>query len=150
MKRWILALAAVGTALATAAPLVAQEGPPLRTVEAYAEAFVSAVARWDVDAWAQLVTEDVVMMAPSGRTVEGREAFHELWTRTFEGRTGVNPLSVNVLEVRSEGDLAVVRAEYGPQGADPVGQYVWTLERDERGGWILAWWIFNRRTREGG
>ena len=52
---------------------------------------------------------------------------------------------VAVKDVRSQGDLAVVRADYGPDGAEPVGQYVWTLERGAQGTWTLSWWIFNRK-----
>lgn len=125
--------------------VTAQEAADATTPEAFAEAFVSAVRAWDVERWAGLVTEDVVMMAPSGRVVEGRDAFRELWTRTFEGRTGVNPLKVEVRGSMVEGDLAVVRADYGPEGRDPVGQYVWTLVRSDEGDWRLRWWIFNRK-----
>jgi len=140
--------ALAGLLLWAPAPAGAQESPARegpRTVPDFTTAFVSAVRDWNVEAWAELVADDVVMMAPNGRIVEGREAFRDLWTRTFEGRTGVNPLKVVLKDVRSEGDLAVVRADYGPEGREPVGQYVWTLERDERGTWSLAWWIFNRR-----
>jgi len=72
-----------------------------------------------------------------------------MWKRTFEGRTGRNPLEVVVRDVLTEGNLAVVRTDYGPEGREPVGQYVWALERDERGAWMLAWWIFNRRNETG-
>lgn len=132
------------------APAESQASRGPETVEAFAEAFVTAVRGWDVDAWAELVTENVVMMAPSGRMVEGRSAFRELWERSFQGQTGRNPLQVRVRDVRRGEDMAVVRADYGPEGADPVGQYVWLLERDDRAGWLLAWWIFNRRPAEGG
>jgi len=127
-------------------PAAAQEAAEPETPEAFTEAFVSAVRDWDVERWAGLVTEDVVMMAPNGRVVEGRDAFHELWTRTFEGRTGVNPLQVRVRGSMVEGDLAVVRADYGPEGREPVGQYVWTLVRAHDDGWRLRWWIFNRNS----
>lgn len=141
--------ALAGLLLWAPASAVAQESPDLAgptTVPDFAAAFVSAVADWDVDAWAELVTDDVVMMAPNGRIIEGRDAFHDLWTRAFEGRTGRNPLEVVVRDIRSEGDLAVVRADYGPENREPVGQYVWMLERDEGGTWALAWWMFNRRS----
>lgn len=75
---------------------------------------------------------------------EGRDAFRELWSRTFEGRTGVNPLEVEVRGSIVEGDLAVVRADYGPEGRDPVGQYVWTLVRSDDDAWRPRWWIFTR------
>jgi len=129
--------------------LAAQAGPGPRTVQEFTDAFVSAVRVWDVDAWSALVSEDVVMMAPNGRKLEGREAFRELWARTFAGQTGRNPLKVVVNDSVVEGDLAVVRADYGPEGADPVGQYVWMLRRDGRGVWVLSWWIFNRVTTQG-
>lgn len=119
--------------------------PP--SIEAFREAFVSAVQAWDVDRWSQLFAENGVMMAPSGRMLEGREAFHRLWTNTFEGRTGRNPLSVQIDDVRIQDDLAVVRATYGPEGGDSVGQYVWVLRRSSSSTgspWILDWWIFNR------
>lgn len=119
--------------------------PDLRTIDGYVSAWVAAVRTYDVDRWAALVDRDVVMMAPNGRVIEGRDAFHELWARSFEGQSGTNPLHVEVIETRVGDDSAVLRADYGPIGADPVGQYVWVLERDADGLWSMAWWIFNRR-----
>lgn len=151
MIRWsnlTIGFAVVALVLASfsaPAPAAAQQDPAPEIAESFAESFVSAVRVWDVERWAELVTEDVVMMAPSGRVVEGRDAFRELWSRTFEGRTGVNPLQVEIRGSIVEGDLAVVRADYGPEGRDPVGQYVWTLVRSDEGDWKLEWWIFNRK-----
>lgn len=143
------------TALALLLILVPPRGleaqaPDPTSLSGFRDAFVAAVADWNVDAWAELVTEDVVMMAPNGRVVEGRQAFRELWSRTFEGRSGVNPLEVEIQGFTVSGDLAVVRADYGPRDRDPVGQYVWKLIREEGGEWRLAWWIFNRRSGDGG
>lgn len=137
---------AVFVSMAVPAPSSAQDDTsevPASVTE-FRDAFVEAVRSWDVDGWSELFAEDGVMMAPSGRTVEGRRAFRELWARSFEGQTGRNPLDVTVLEARVSGELAVVRADYGPDGADPVGQYVWVLEREGESPWRLAWWIFNR------
>lgn len=143
----IVALAALSL---TVPETAAAQGPDPTTVPGFRDAFVEAVARWDVDAWAELVTEDVVMMAPDGRVIEGRDAFHELWSRSFEGRSGLNPLHVEIRDFTVSGELAVVRADYGPRGRDPVGQYVWKLVRKEDGEWRLRWWIFNRlRTDQG-
>jgi len=143
------ALLAAAAGLAPA-PASAQAAPDRTTVAGFTDAFLSAVRSWDVDAWAALVTEDVVMMAPNGRIVEGRDAFHDLWSRSFEGQTGVNPLQITVRGVEAGPELAVVRADYGPEGSDPVGQYVWTLVRDDPSGpWSLRWWIFNRMSADG-
>jgi len=123
----------------------AQDATVPEDIRRYTESFEEAVRAYDVDAWTELVADDVVMMAPNGRMVEGRTAFHDLWSRTFAGQTGPNPLRVILHEARVADDLAVVRAGYGPEGADAVGQYVWILERagaDQP--WVLAWWIFNR------
>lgn len=121
-----------------------------QAVAEFARAVETAVRAWDVDAWTSLVAEDVVMMAPNGRIVEGRDAFRALWERTFEGQTGSNPLQLTLRETRIEGDIAVVRAEYGPEGAAPVGHYVWLLERGEDGQWLKSWWIFTRNTDPSG
>lgn len=118
---------------------------PEREIRHFASAFEAAVRAYDVERWVELVSEDVVMMAPGGRLVEGRDDFRELWTRSFEGQTGPNPLSVVVRDVRASGELAVVRADYGPEGAEPVGRYVWVLTRRPGDGWLLDWWIFTRR-----
>lgn len=123
----------------------ASPAPVPEDVRAFTSAFLEAVRSYDVDGWADLVSEDVVMMAPNGRVVEGREAFRELWARSFAGQSGLNPLTVLVRDVRASEGLAVVRADYGPEGADPVGQYVWVLIPGPDGGWLLDWWIFNRR-----
>jgi len=113
-------------------------------IERFTQRFQTAVRAYDVVAWTDLVSDDVVMMSPNGRVVQGRDAFRALWARTFEGRSGPNPLQLTVREVRAAGELAMVRADYGPEGAPPVGQYVWLLERGGAEGWSLAWWIFNR------
>lgn len=125
----------------------AQEAPDSvrRTVERFAAAFQEAVRAYDVGAWAELVTDDIVMMVANARMTEGREAFRELWERSFEGRTGPNPLRIAVQDVLASGDLVAVRADYGPEGREPVGQYVWVLERDEAGGLLLRWWMLSRR-----
>ncbi|NIP57375.1 MAG: DUF4440 domain-containing protein [Gemmatimonadetes bacterium] len=138
-----LLLSVVGS---TPADAGAQPRTGPTTVEAFADAFASVVRARDVDAWTELVTEDVVMMPPGGRVVEGRRAFHDLWSRSFEGRSGPNPLRVTLRDARVLGEVAVVRADYGPEEAGPVGQYVWLLERDARDVWRLAWWIFTRRS----
>lgn len=123
----------------------AQEGSVPPDIEDFAHRFESAVRAFDVGAWAALVDDDVIMMAPNGRTVEGREAFRALWERSFAGQTGTNPLRITLTGARVSEDLAVVRADYGPEGDAPVGQYVWVLERSAPG-WTLTWWIFNRRS----
>lgn len=129
------------------APISGQSAPEIPdAIARFTSGFENAVRSYDVEAWAALVSEDIVMMAPSGRTVEGREAFRALWSRTFEGQSGPNPLSIEVQEVRMSGDQAVVRANYGSEAADPVGQYVWVLERADGEEWLLSWWIFNRRS----
>jgi ketosteroid isomerase-like protein len=115
-----------------------------QTIEQFRVAFVEAVRAMDADRWAALVTDDVVMMAPNGRMVEGRPAFKALWQRSFEGQSGPNPLSVKIDDVLQKDALAIVRAQYGPKGRDPVGQYVWVLVREAKE-WRLAWWIFNRQ-----
>lgn len=128
-------------------PISAQAAPDIPdAIARFTSRFQDAVRSYDVETWATLVSEDIVMMAPSGRTVEGREAFRALWSRTFEGQSGPNPLRIDVQEVRVSGDQAIVRANYGPEAADPVGQYVWVLEHDDGEEWLLSWWIFNRRS----
>lgn len=141
-----LLLVAVAATLAAPTPEASAQSPPeTPTVEAFTEAWVIAVRAWDVDAWSELVTDDVVMMASHGRTYEGRQAFHDLWTRAFKGRSGPNPLKVTVVEERAHDDVVIVRADYGPiESSEPVGQYVWVLERKDAGSWRLDWWIFNR------
>lgn len=160
-SRLFLLLLALATAVGMPHPVTGQEPPRTgqdapdsarqvpdsirRAVERFATAFQEAVRAYDVDAWADLVTEEVVMMVADARMTEGRDAFRELWERTFEGRTGPNPLSVAVQEVLESGDLVAVRADYGPEGRDPVGQYVWVLERGKDGDLLLRWWMFSRR-----
>jgi len=121
----------------------AQDTTIPRAVAAYAEAFQSAVRAYDVDRWAQLVAEDVVMMS-RGRALQGREAFHERWSAAFEGATGPNPLQITLLDVEVGGDLIAVRAAYGPEGVDPVGHYIWLLERGPDEALLLKWWMLDR------
>ncbi len=134
-----IALVTPPTVLAVQEPAV----PP--SIEVFRQAFVSAVQARDVGRWAELFAEEGVMMSSNGTTTVGRTRFRRLWSRTFEGRTGPNPLSVRIDDVVMRGDLALVRASYGPEGAAPVGQYVWVLERLGDAPWTLKWWIFNRR-----
>ena len=144
-QRQVYLLAAT-LAWGATAPVLGQEvdapAPVPEEVVAFATAFQEAVRAYDVDAWTAMVSEDVVMMAPNGRSLEGRGAFHDLWSRTFEGATGTNPLSLRILGSKRDGGLMAVRLAYGPEGADPVGRYVWLLERDPDGALVLAWWIF--------
>jgi len=104
-----------------------------------------AVRRYDTDRWSELMAEDVVMMTPGGTLLQGRDAFHNFWTRAFEGRTGPNPLEIRIDEVRASRHLIMVRARYGPEGNEAVGQYVWLLSRARDDEWRVSWWIFNRR-----
>lgn len=145
----VLATLVLGATLGASADATGQARSGAETVEAFTEAFVGAVRAYDVDTWAELVAEDVVMMTPTGRVAEGRSAFHDVWSRAFEGRSGPNPLEVSVRESRVLGDVAAVRADYGPEEGGPVGQYVWLLERDDEGAWRLAWWIFTRGSGTG-
>ncbi len=113
-------------------------------VQAFSNAFVAAVRAYDVDAWSELVTDDIVMMTPAGDSTEGRAAFEAVWRRTFSGRTGRNPLQVSVRDIAEAGGKIMVRADYGPEGRDPVGIYFWLLARDPAGDLKLEWWAFTR------
>lgn len=144
-SRHRISAAIVALCLSGATASTAAQAPDEGTVTGFRDAFVGAVRGWDVNAWAELVTDDVVMMAPDGRVIEGRDAFRELWTRSFEGRSGRNPLHVEIREHEILDAVALVRADYGPEGRDPVGQYVWKLVRTDEGRWRLDWWIFTRR-----
>lgn len=121
----------------------AQDAAIPQAVADYAEAFQGAVRAYDVDRWAQLVADDVVMMS-RGRALHGRDAFHERWSAAFEGASGPNPLQITLLDVEVGGDLFVVRASYGPEGVDPVGHYIWLLERGPDGEVLLKWWMLDR------
>lgn len=114
-------------------------------VRRFVSDFEDAVRAYDTDRWASLMAEDVVMMSPSGRMLEGRTAFRSFWERAFAGQSGSNPLSITVNDTLISDGLIAVRAHYGPDGQDPVGQYVWMLARQPDGVWQLKWWIFNRR-----
>lgn len=141
------ALAAHVLFLLIATPLVAQDPDPEQAIDDFEAAFERAVRNWDVDAWSSLLGEEPVMMTPFGQTIEGREAFRAYWEKAWGGRVGSGPnqLSLERRGARVEGDLAVVRLAYGPEGGDPVGDYVWTLSRDDDGAWRLVWWIFTRQ-----
>lgn len=136
--------------IAAGLPLVGHAkgaGPPASgtvpgDVTAFTTAFEDAVRNYDVNAWARLVAEDVVMMAPNGRVVEGRQAFRSLWSRSFDGASGPNPLSLSIRGIRESGDLVALRLDYGPENAEPVGRYVWILQRSRDQGLLLEWWIF--------
>lgn len=123
--------------------LPAHDAARPRTVEEYAAAFQSAVRAYDVDRWVELVAEDVVMIS-RGRSLEGREAFHERWSAAFEGASGPNPLEITLLDVERGGELVAVRATYGPEGSDPVGHYIWLLQRGPGDGLLLKWWMLDR------
>jgi len=116
------------------------------SIQQFRDAFVATVRDRDVNSWAELLAESGVMMTPSGQTTEGRAAFREYWNRAFQGATGPNPLEVTIQDARIGADLAVVRADYGPAGREPVGQYVWVLERENSEPWMLVWWMYNRRS----
>lgn len=111
-----------------------------------AKNFQAAVRAYDTDKWASMMAEDVVMMAPGGRLLQGRRTFRDFWARAFEGRSGPNPLAIRIDDVRASGDLIAIRAHYGPEGEDPVGQYVWLVSRGDNDEWRIDWWMFSRMT----
>lgn len=122
------------------------QGADRSTIEGVQQAFQAAVQAWDLDGWAALFTDDTVMLTPFAQTIVGRDAFRRYWAKAWEGRqgSGRNPLSLTRKGILEGDDLAVVRLDYGPEGGNAVGQYVWTLVRERGGQWRIAWWVFTR------
>lgn len=102
-------------------------------LEGARRAWLRAVNRTDLDAYADLVCRDVVWLPPGGPAVQGRASFRawlEPFFEQFEYR-----FSVEVASCRDSGDWAVekgaFRTEMTPRsGGDPM---------EHRGRYIVLW-----------
>ncbi len=109
------------------------------------EALVQAVRNKDAQALAAVFTVDGVMArGNSGKNLptSGRQAIEELWRKAFAGMEGPNPYRVRVLEVAMGKYRALEQGEFGPDGGPWVGSYVILYERQQDGGWKVAYWKF--------
>jgi uncharacterized protein (TIGR02246 family) len=73
--------------------------------ESVAQAFIRAINRQDVDALAELMTEQTKFIDSMGNVLEGRETMHRAWTKYFRM---VPDYTVAVEETLCDGPLVVM------------------------------------------
>ena len=135
-------LAAVGLGcLMAAAPSSAEDAR--QAVEAGNRAFIAAFLRGDASAVAERYTENAQVIAPGAPIATGRAAIADFWQKVIA--SGIKDLSLETLDVESEGDLAyetgVVRL-LSNDGASTSARYVVVWKRID-GGWLLHRDIWN-------
>lgn len=111
------------------------------------EAWVAAVGARDLDAYAELVTEDVVWLPPGQDAVVGRRAFRD-WLRPFFEAYEYE-FSVSEVRSRRAGSWAVERGRFSSRmrpagGGSPMahgGSYtiLWRLDGD--GAWRIERYV---------
>lgn len=106
-------------------------------------AWIEAVDRTDLEAYAELVCEDVVWLPPGEEAVEGREAFRE-WLAPFFEEWRYD-FSVEDARFRVAGGRAMEKGRFvsrmaarvGPKEVEHVGHYVVLWRRDEDDTWRI-------------
>lgn len=101
--------------------------------------WIAVVSEGDLEGYADLVTEDVVWLPPSGEPVTGREAF-SAWLRPFftryDYRFSVEPVQVRMFdgwcaEIGRFRSILTADEDAAPQ--EHTGEYfvLWRLDSDE-------------------
>ena len=105
--------------------------------------WIAAVDGTDLDAYADLVCEDVVWMPPGGEPVHGRDAFREWCAPFFEAYA--YEFEVDDATVRAAGGRAVETGTFrsrmtsrsAGETMEHVGRFVILWRRDEDGTWRI-------------
>jgi len=126
---------AVKSACLAALALVLIAGPASAQQKAKAQLMVrssewtAAFNRGDAEAVARLYAQDALMMAPGAEPVMGRDGIQAMLAGMAE--SGVQ-LQLEILDVMSEGYLAVVNGKYVMTSAE--GEHV------DHGPYVEVWW----------
>jgi uncharacterized protein (TIGR02246 family) len=145
MRRpWSLVLVFILTATTMSA---AEAGGAREAIEEGDASFVDAFNNGDAAKVASFYAEDAALFPPGEQRVDGRQAIQAYWKGAMDA--GLSDLSLQVVEVGSDGDLAYevgrlsvdVPAEDG-DAKTVEGKYVVVWKR-EAGGWRLYRDIWN-------
>lgn len=117
-----------------------------RVIDQRREAWIAALESGDADAYAELVTEDVVWMPPHGAALVGRQAFRS-WLGPFldayEYEFSVDGVSTRETE-RWIAETGVFNSRMTPRGggspATHSGRYL-LLWRHDRGVWRIERYV---------
>ncbi len=121
----------------------------LEAIDRVRHAHVAALNRGDVEAWAELFSEDGVQMPPHVQANVGRPMIRA-WSQGFLHPFHAN-FALEVHEVRVSGDWAFERGRYtialtpkagGPPIGD-VGKYITLYQRQADGSWKVGRDIWN-------
>jgi len=129
--------------LALAGQSAAQGSAPTdeQAVRSNADAWVAAWNKGDVNAIAQLVTEDYEDISPDGTHIKGRAAYEQGLASEIARRQGTPSLSVTTVFVRFlKPDVAVASGIWTMTGGAAVHEKgSWTATYVKQGGkWLMA------------
>ena len=119
--------------------------PPLRSVIASAnERFMTAFARRDSAAIAELYSSDAVLLPPNAPQFQGAESIRAFWDRLFT--MGIDAVRLETLDLSAHDDIAVEtgRATVLGSGGAVIdeGKYL-VVWKNEGGSWKLHRDIWN-------
>ena len=146
-----LAMAGVGCQPA------AQEAGPLSdadvaAIQSVVDRLIEADLAGDWDAVAALFADDCVFMMPNQPALEGKAAWRAM---VDEVKPTIHAVTVDVDEIEGRGDLAYIRGTYAEtlsfgenEPLDLEGKYVWVLEKQADGSWLVTVGISNSNQPE--
>jgi uncharacterized protein (TIGR02246 family) len=116
-------------------------------IQGVVDQLIEADLAGDWDAVAALFADDAVFRMPDQPTVEGKAAWRAM---VDEMQPTVHALTVDVAEIEGRGDLAYIRGTYSEtfsfgenEPADMEGKFVWILEQQPDGSWLVTVGISN-------
>jgi uncharacterized protein (TIGR02246 family) len=131
---------------------VAQEAGALSdadvaAIQAVVDALIEADLAGDWDAVAALFADDAVFMMPDRPALEGKAAWRAM---VDEMQPTIHAVTVDVAEMEGRGDLAYIRGTYSEtlsfgenEPFDLEGKFVWILEKQSDGSWLVSVGISN-------
>lgn len=138
-RKLILALVPLAVLLPQDSARAQDSSDDIGSVDRFRASYLESVRQFDATGQARHFTADAVMYRPGQPPLESREEIRTFWTNRWNGETGINPLVLYPRETIRAGDIVVERGAFGPEGTDPVGDFVWVLEREGVGEWKIRW-----------
>lgn len=114
-----------------------------RALASVRRAYMDAVNNRDVEALAELHTENSVSMPASVPLITGRESLRQLMQSSLSAMPPDVRFEFEPSDVRIAKGWAVERGVTKAAGPFPAGKYVMLYEEEADGRWRIAWTITN-------